>query len=57
VNDSEDLRNRGALSGELAIDRRVTALDALAHAQKFMVVSHAGDLQFSLPSAYIDYLF
>lgn len=57
MNDPEDLRNRGALLGELAIDRRVTALDALAHAQKLMVVPHAGDLQLTLPSPYIDYLF
>jgi hypothetical protein len=30
VDYSEDLSNRGALLGELAIDRRVLALDALA---------------------------
>jgi hypothetical protein len=46
-----------ALLGELAVDRRVTARKVLAHAQKLMAVAHAGNLQVSLPSAYIDYLF
>ena len=55
VNNPEDFSNRGALLGELAIDRCVTALDALAHAQKLTVVAYAGDLQVHLPSAHIDY--
>ena len=56
MNNPEDFSNRGALLGELAIDRCVTALDALTHAQKLTVVTHASDLQVHLPSAYIDYL-
>ena len=56
MNNPEDFSNRGALLSELAIDRCVATLDALAHAQKLTVVAHAGDLQVHLPSAHIDYL-
>ncbi len=31
MNTSEDFPDRGALLGELAIDRRITAFDPLAH--------------------------
>jgi hypothetical protein len=57
VNTSEDLRNRSALLGEFTINRCVTALDTMAHAQKLTVIAHAGDLQVGLPSTYIDYFF
>ena len=57
MNDSEDLRNGSSLLGELAIDRHVTALNMLAHAQKLMVVTHAGDLQLTLSLAYADHHF
>jgi hypothetical protein len=57
VNTSEDLRNRIALLGEFTINRSVTALDTMAHAQKLMVISHASDLQVSLASTHIDYFF
>jgi hypothetical protein len=56
VNNPEDLGNRSSLLGELAIDRCITALDALSHAQKLTVVAHAGNLQLHLPPAHIDYL-
>ena len=57
MDNSEDLGNRSALLGELAIDRGVAALDALAHAQELSVVAHARNFQVGLPSTYIDYLF
>lgn len=43
MNASEDLRNRIALLSEFTIDRSVTALDTMAHAQKLLVISHASD--------------
>jgi len=54
VNISEDLRNRSALQGEFTINRSVTALDTMAHAQKLTMIAHASDLQVRLPSTYID---
>ena len=57
MNDREDFGDRGALSSELAIDRRVLALDALGQAHEFSVVAHARGLQVGLPSAHIDDLF
>jgi hypothetical protein len=57
VNASEDLRDRSALLGEFTVDRRVTALDTMAHAQQLVVIVHAGDLQVSLPSTHIDDFF
>lgn len=57
MNTSEDLRDRIALLREFTIDRSVVALDTMAHAQQLVVISHARDLQFSLPSTHIDYFF
>jgi len=57
VNIPEDLRDRIALLSEFTINRRVAALDTMAHAQKLMVISNASDLQVRLPSTYIDYFF
>jgi len=57
MNNREDLGDRGTLSSELAIDRGVLALDALAQAQEFSVVAHTRDLQVGLPSADVDNLF
>jgi hypothetical protein len=57
VNTSKDLRDRIALLGEFTINRSVPTLDTMAHVQKLMVISHAGDLQVRLPSTYIDYFF
>jgi hypothetical protein len=54
VNDSEDFGDRGTLLCELAVDRRILALDTSAQAQEFSVVAHARDLQIRLPSAHID---
>ena len=57
MNDREDLGDRGALSNELAIDRRVLVLDTLGQAHKLSVIAHARGLQVGLPSAHIDDLF
>ena len=54
VNNSEDLGDRGALPRELAIDRRVLALDTLAQSQQFSVVTQSRGLQVRLPFAHVD---
>jgi hypothetical protein len=54
MNNSEDLGDRGALLRELAIERRILALDASAQSQQFSVVAQSRDLQVGLPFAHID---
>jgi hypothetical protein len=57
MDDPKDLSNRSALLRELAMDRRVPALDTSAHAQELPVVTRARDLQIRLPYAHVDDLF
>ena len=54
MNHLEDLSDRSALLGELAIDRRVLALDASAQAQEFSMVAQTRSLKVRLPSAQVD---
>lgn len=54
---TQNLGNCGALLCELVIDRNVPVLDALTHAQEFLVVTLASNIQVALPSACIDRLF
>ena len=57
VNNSEDLGNRSALLRKLMMDHRVPTLDTPTQAHEFSMIAHAGNLQITLPSAYINQLF
>jgi hypothetical protein len=51
---TQNFGNCGALLGELVINRYVPTLDALTHAQEFLVITPASSIQVALPSACID---
>lgn len=54
---TQNLGNCGALLCELVIDRNVPVLDALTHAQEFLMITLASSIQVALPTACINRLF